>query len=326
MSVPRKHHYLSQFYLRGFSSNGRSICQIEKRSGRAYVVSIRDAAAIRDYHELDYPGVDDPNAVEKGLAEIEGPLAEGLAHALRLGIVTSKIHSSVVELVTLLRVRAPAFRASIEAFLQNVVRSAGEMLERSGGFPPAPPGLDDVLRMENLSIEISNWKILEFMFKIAADSDLFDVLAGMRPTILRAPEGTFFLTCDQPVAIFHPTASPTDTYGVGLADLATEVSVPLSSCALLRLSWTINPGTERDETDRVATTDEVVEFNRRTMIMANSLVFAPELSQWAVETTSRQRHCFAGIDLDVLDAGSGVAHLGRFRPVMRPDRYKAPWT
>ncbi|TMK24160.1 MAG: hypothetical protein E6G64_17730 [Actinobacteria bacterium] len=33
-------------------------------------------------------------------------------------------------------------------------------------------------------------------------------------------------------------------------------------------------GDDLDETDRVATTDEVVEFNRRTVIMANSLVFA----------------------------------------------------
>ncbi len=52
-------------------------------------------------------------------------------------------------------------------------------------------------------------------------------------------------------------------------------------------------GDDLDETDRVATTDEVVEFNRRTVIMANSLVFAPELSQWAVGTTTRYKQWFA---------------------------------
>src|SRR5712691_12515681 len=105
MPEPRKHHYLSQFYLRGFSVNGRSICQIEKRGGRAYVSSIRDTAATRDYHELDYPGADDPNVVEKRLAQIETTLAEGLRRAIESGIATPETHTKIIELVTLLRVR-----------------------------------------------------------------------------------------------------------------------------------------------------------------------------------------------------------------------------
>src|SRR5207247_8494069 len=101
MSEPRKHSQLPQFYLRGFSANGRSISQIEKRSGRAYLSSIRDTAAIRDYHELDNPGVEDPNAVEKRLAEVEAPLAKGLARAIQCGIATPEAHTKLIELVAL---------------------------------------------------------------------------------------------------------------------------------------------------------------------------------------------------------------------------------
>ncbi len=318
MSEHRKHHYLPQFYLRGFSANGRSIYQIEKRGGRAYVSSIRDTAAIRDYHELDNPGAEDPTAIEKRLAQVEAQLAEGLARAIQCAVRTPDTHNLLIQLVSLLRVRVPAFKADIEAFLQNVVRSVGLMLERKGELPPPPKGFEDVLRMENLSITISNWKLLEFMFGIAADQRLFDILAAMRPAVLRAPRGTFFLTCDQPVAIFHPTASPGDAYGVGLANAETEVSVPLSSGVLLLLSWATELAADRD-----ATVDEVMEFNRRTVVMADSLVFAPEASQWAVETTRRYSHCSAGMALDFLDAGSEGLHLARFRPVMRPDRYDA---
>jgi len=284
-------------------------------------LSIRDAAAIRDYHELDFPGVDDRNAIEKRLSDIESPLAEALAHALQNGIASPEIHCSIIELVALLRVRAPAFKAGIDAFLQNVVRSTGKMLEQRGELPPPPPGLENVLRIDNLSVEISNWKILEYMFRIASDRRLFDILTAMKPTMLRAPEGTFFLTCDQPVAIFHPIATPTDDYGVGLVDLATEVSVPLSATALLHLSWRIKPDSDLDKGDRLATTDEMVEFNRRTVVMASSLVFAPEPSQVAIETTTRHSHCSAGVDLDVLEGSGKTLHLARFRPVMRPDRY-----
>jgi len=319
MSEPRKHHYLPQFYLRGFSANGRSIFQIEKQGGRTYLSSIRDTAAIRDYHELDTEEAKDPTVIEKRLAQVEAQLAEALARAIKCGVTTAETHNLLIQLVALLRVPVPAFKAGIEGYLQSAVRSIGLMMERKGELPPPPKGFEDVLRMENLSITISNWKLLEFMFRIAADRRLFDILVAMRPTILRAPRETFFLTCDQPVVIFHPTASPTDAYGVGFAHADTEVSVPLSSGVLLLLSW----GTE-SAGDRDARASEVVEFNRRTVVMADSLVFAPAASELAVETTRRYAHCSAGMTLDFLDAGSEALHVARFRPVRRPDRYSAP--
>jgi hypothetical protein len=319
MSQPRKHHYLPQFYLRGFSANRRSLFQIEKRGGAAYLSSIRDTAAIRDYHELDTDEAKDPAVIEKSLAQIETQLAHALAHAMQYGITTPDTHNLLLQLVGLLRVRVPAFKAAIEAYLQNVVRSVGLMMERKGELPPPPKGFEDVLQMENLSITISNWKLLEFMFRIAADRRLLDILTAMKPTILRAPREESFLTCDQPVAIFHPTASPTDAYGVGLADTDIQVSVPLSSNVLLLLSW----GTET-ATDRDATADEVFEFNRRTIIMADSLIFAAEASELAVKMARRYGHCSAGMELDSLDSGRETLHVARFRPVMLPDHYDAP--
>jgi len=317
MPEPRKHHYLPQFYLRGFSTDGKRIYQIEKRTSHGYTCSIRDAAAIRDYHELDDPSCEDPNAVEKRLAEMETQLAAALVRVLRRGLETPDDHASVVQLVALLRVRIPAFKTHIDAFLQQMVRSVGLIMGRKGQLPPAPKGLEDVLRVENLSISIANWKCLEFMFKLAADRRILALLGAMTPLVLRAPERAVFLTCDQPVAVYHPEASPTDAYGSGgLADPVTEVSVPLSSRVLLLLSRATDP-----PATRVATFEEVVEFNRRTVIMADSLVFAPEASESAVETVARYAHCGAGIALDFLDAGTDAVHLARFRPVMRADRY-----
>jgi hypothetical protein len=308
MAEPRKHHYLPQFYLLGFSTDGRSIYQIEKHGLRAYTCSIRDAAAIRDYHKLDDPHFVDANATEKRLAHVEAQLARALARVIQVGVATPETHALLIQLVALLQVRVPAFKARIEAFLQQVVCSVGR--------PPIPEGLEDVLRMENLSIEILNWKCLEFMFNLAGERRILDILGTMKPSLLRAPGGVVFLTSDQPVARYHPTASPTDAYGTGPVDVAAEISVPLSSHTLLLLSWPTNP-----PNDRVATSDEVAEFNRRTVVMADSLVFAPEECRWAVETVARYGHCSAGVDLDFFDAGEKALHLARFRPVMPPGCY-----
>ena len=94
------------------------------------------------------------------------------------------------------------------------------------------------------------------------------------------------------------------------------MSFPLSRRVLLLLSWTA-----QSPIDRQATVEEVAEFNRRSVVMADSLVFAPERSEWAVETTARYRQCSAGTRFDLLETDSGAFHLARFRPVMRADRY-----
>jgi len=98
MSEPRKHHYLPQFYLRGFSANRRSIFQIEKQGGRAYLSSIRDTAAIRDYHELDTEEAKDPTVIEKRLAQVEAQLAEALARAIQCGVTTPETHNLLIQL------------------------------------------------------------------------------------------------------------------------------------------------------------------------------------------------------------------------------------
>ncbi len=313
---PRKHHFLPQFYLRGFSANGKSICQIEKDGARGYLCSIRDVAAIRDYHAD--PAYEDPYVVEKRLRGVEDRLSRVLVSVLECGITTPEAHAGLVQLVSLMRFRVPAFKAHVEESLRAVVRSTGKIMERRGALPPVPKGLENVLRMDRLSISISNWKCLEIMFAQAADPRVLHILASMRPSVLRVPEGAFLLTCDQPVAVYHPNASPTDTYGTGLIDPATEISFPLSSRALLRLAWSSDA-----PEDRLLTSAELEEFNRRTIVMAEALVFAPTRSESAESAVARYGHCSAGIDFQVLDTRRGALHLSRFRPVMRADRYAA---
>lgn len=318
MTQPRKHHYLPQFYLRGFSGNGKQIFQIEKSEARGYLCAIRDAAAIRDYHELDYEDAEDPHALEKRLSEIESQLAEALADVIASGIVGNISHARLIEFVSLMRVRVPAFKQYIEESLRQFVRSTGKILERKGKFPPPPQGLESIFARDGVTISISNWKCLEYMFGLASDQDILRMLAAMTPSILRAPKGNNLLTCDQPVAVFHPEADPADPYGIGLADPRTQLSLPLSSQVLLLLTW------DKDAVrERLLQPDEVNEFNRRTTVMAEALVFAPEASESAIQTVAQNKHCSAGIALRVLDSGDSALHMSTFRPVMPAEKYRA---
>ena len=72
MSEPRKHHDVPRFYLARFATRKQQIYQIEKLpTPRVYPISIRDAAAVRDYHRLDWDGVPDPQGLERVLAKVE---------------------------------------------------------------------------------------------------------------------------------------------------------------------------------------------------------------------------------------------------------------
>lgn len=300
----------------GFSKNGKSIYQIEKDSSRGYMCAIKDAAAIRDYHELDYSGAEDPQAFEKELGKIEREHASVLKEVIESGIKSRETHVKLIEFVSLMRFRVPAYKTFFDESLSQLVRSAGKIMERQGHFPPPPKGYEDVLRMDQLKITISNWKCLEKMFDLAANPEYIETLLSMRPSILCAPEGSQFFTCDQPVAIYHPETSPGDPYGVGPADLLSEISLPLSSQILLHLTRGPNiPG------NRLLTSEEVDEYNRRTIIMADSYVFASELSDYAGSPVERFKNFSAGIDLQVLPVDTGDFHIFRCRPVMKEKHY-----
>lgn len=309
MAAPRKHHYLPQFYLKRFSSNGKHLYQIEKEGGNAYGCAITDAAAIRDYHELDYEGVADPQATEKALAAMEGALAETHKSVLTNGVVSREVHADVVALISMLQFRVPAVKRSIEESLRQNVRSSGIVMERAGHMPTPPEGLKDVLQMKNLVITISNWKILQEMFGLAMDLDNLKLLSAMTPSVLRAPQDSFFFTSDQPVALYNPRAHPNDPYGIGLRHPETEITIPLSTDGLLHLSWRNKPP------GRLLSPLEIEEYNRRTAVMADSLVFAPHESPSIVRLVNRYRERSAGMELTVLDAGGRMLHLTRVRMI-----------
>ena len=318
MNTPRKHHYLPKFYLKEFSSNDRNLMQIDKATGHTVICAINDLATIRDYHRLDADDFDDPYELERYLSSVEGELAKATRRVLEHGVEDLTTHARLVELVSMLRMRVPAMKAMIEETLRHVVRSSGLIMERSEKLPPPPPGFEDVLRMDKLDIEISNWICLKHMFMLAADDKILRLLLSMTPTVIRAPEGEFFLTGDQPVAVYSPSAKLARSEGVALTESDVEISLPLSRDTLLRLDWKpANPESV------YAKPEEVAEFNRRTVIMASSYVFAPHINAvGASEIAQRYQQFSAGMQpLQTMDAGLSVFHKQFFRPVVSRDQY-----
>lgn len=309
MSEPRKHHFLPQFYLRGFSVDRRGIYQIEKETAKYYGCQIKDTAAIKDFHELDYEGVEDQNALEKALAQIEGEFAQQLAAFLADGPANEQARDYTIQLLSQLRLRVPAVKRHIEASYPSSIRKVAELMERDGKFPAPPPGLEEKLAVKNLKIQVLNWKCMEVMFNLAASEEHLQPLRQMRATVFHAPFEASFATSDQPVSLYHATAARS-SYGAGPDTPGIEISLPLSSRTLLKLDH------ERGaHSSRTATTEEVDEFNRRTAAMARDYVFVAAFPEKHLDVVRHERATRAGFVFDDLDHGDGLVQVHRFIPV-----------
>ena len=306
MPQPRKQHYLPQFYLRGFSVDGRGIYQIEKATGKFYGCQIKDAAAVKDFHVLDYEGVEDPHALEKRLADLEWEFSKQVNALLNDGLENQEARKCTLQLLSVMRFRVPAFKEHIEASYPSSFRKIAEWMERDGKLPKPPAGFEEKLKVENITIGVLNWKSMELIFQLAGREDILSILYGMRATLYSAPPGMVFVTSDQPVAVFHPLAKESP-YGMGLNVPGIQITLALSSGKLLKLDHS-----SAKHEEKVALAVEVQEFNRRTVAMATRFIFAQSPSQGILELCKEVSGIRAGFVFDDLNDGNGFVQIQRF--------------
>lgn len=320
MSTPRKHHYLPQFYLEGFKvepQKGKKphIWQIEKDNDQAfYSPVIQDTGCIRDYHTLDFTDEEpDHKAVEAQLSKLESEQAV-LVRKIR---ETKRIEASQIELlsafISLMRYRVPSFADHIEKFLRSVVIDRFKIMYQGGKSGAPPPEMQELIDSkgidEALQVSISNWKILSHMFEVGLGPENIGLLAKYNYHICSAEEASFFVTSDNPVALYHPNYDKIRPYGVGLTMKEVEVTFPLTSDILIRAGHNLKPGAS------VASAEEVDEFNRRTIIMSERYVFTSAVSTKLRRRIGELKNVRAGFVFDNLFHGDGSLHVSRFIPV-----------
>lgn len=303
-NAPRKHHYLPQFYLKGFAVRNEGLYQIQKSTGKIVGVRIKDAAAIRDFHIIDDGEIADPQALEKALAVVEGALAPYLAHMLGGGFHDRATQMYVAQLVCLLRLRVPAVRDHIQESESAYLHTHIQMQEAAGKLPSAPEGMD-AWSMADVRVEMMNWAIMDRIFRMASDDDVLSTYYALKPTLLHAPMGEQFIASDQPVALYHAEAGT--GYGIGPETPGVVISMPLSSRAAILLENRIGPPIER-----IANSAEVAEINRRTSLMASEWLFTGEAPQQLMKILDDVRGIRAGFAYEQVPTANGTGYLLRY--------------
>lgn len=314
MARPRKHHFVPQFYLRRFTDNDEKICVIEKaQSPRDWYTSTENTGAKRDYHTLDWMDAEaDTEHIEKNLATIEGNQNELLKSIIEDPDSCMSRKKELSSFIALMHLRVPEHRNFIERMLSESVAAVGRNLLRNGKLPEMPESLKKLAEENNGDIfcpQISNWKIMEFMFDDRFQAQIINLCSSMNFRLLSTDGELEFITSDTPVVLFDRDYEKKKPYGSSFGMKSIQVSIPLSKSSVLVLDR------ESEEACFVADSSTVREFNRRMTINAKNYIFMRDLTDGFKDDLSKLWNQNSGSKTDVLDYDEGCDILSRYIPV-----------
>jgi hypothetical protein len=302
---PRRHHYVPEFYLRGFctAASPGQVVIYDKETGRVSGSSVKKAAVKRDYYRLPIvPNGPSPTALEDALSEVEGRAGKILPNLVNGNVLTTNDRVNWAEFMALSHLRGPAARhmmaeiivaqmnKEMEATLSTKERY--ESIVRDSRETDDP--ISDKVPYDKL---LKFWKDREFTLDISegvtlTSLDAIEKVTGifheMNWACVRCPPGSMFITSDTPVSFSSPRGSYDPAVGDGgLMNKEVQVRMPLTKRCMLVAGWRILPPNIQIPTAKVS------EINRKTMSHAFRYAYSPftddELSRWAKETKGHRR-------------------------------------
>lgn len=201
----KKHHVVPASYLAGFVDGAGKLYEYRKDDPEKPNYNIPKAVGHRRYYysQPKPDGGRDHNSLEDLFdRELESKW-NGVCSKIREGIRLSPNDLRVLlGFVTMLRVRVPAARDSVEHRLAESVKTSFLLLDSMGEFSPRPPQLEGIDLAKILKISIDPHKSIHAMVDMMRGFGAVIDAVGFR--IFENKTSIPFLTSDNPVANFDP--------------------------------------------------------------------------------------------------------------------------
>jgi hypothetical protein len=122
---PRKHHFIPQFYLAGFTASDRKdgvLYVLDKEQHIRWKSTPKGSAHKRDFHAVDLGQDEDAMVVEKGLAEMEGRWSEMLRSVIATATVPQdEAFKDLMLFIAFMFARVPQIRKTLSAFTAGLL-------------------------------------------------------------------------------------------------------------------------------------------------------------------------------------------------------------
>lgn len=290
-----EHHYLPQFYLKGFSDPDppRNHVWIHHQNAGWERRSVKRTAAEAGYYSLADESGSETDELETLLMQVENIAATIIrekvrAKKLRTSLpLTSDEQQYLALFVAIMQARVPGQHEHFRGFLTDIAKMTLAILAQQATENPRtwegikkryeaetgetlpkdfqPEDLDPsryVVKAKREAAIAFSFSSVEFVASVL-------MTKGWRFLLSEGP--TYFITSDYPVGVYEPSTEDT-FHGPALASSKTEVSFPMTSTVALVAGGEINGVAWSEVPERL-----VRQINARTAMRASFLV-APKPS------------------------------------------------
>ncbi|MBX3438216.1 MAG: DUF4238 domain-containing protein [Planctomycetaceae bacterium] len=268
---PRKHHYVPQFYLAGFTDNGTvegSLSVLDTNRLKVWKGKPKDVAHQRDFHQIDGGPNGDPMVIEKLFGQFEGKWSSVLRGVIeQQQLPDDDRFGDLMMFVAFMAVRVPRIRNTITSFLDEVRQKeefARNWLQQQG------EQVESAFKKEADEFD-QTWHVRQ-MVQMAVTLAPILSLRTWQLWIVNSAAPDLFCS-DSPVALTWATAV-TGPYPPGFELKNTVVSVPLHKRLAMVGMFDI------DVRRRTIGVSEVAQLNSATGMHAGQLYSATPDFVW----------------------------------------------
>lgn len=309
----RHHHYLSQFYLKGFTKGGTKkskLSVLDMKLKKKFVTSPRNVGGIRDFNRIEVEG-HDPNAVESSLGDFEGKVATAIKNVSESYKFVGEDKDYILNFIALLSSRSPQKREHWRKFNADIAEKMLSMLlksketwesqikqmEEDGYKLPQNvtyESVKDFYKSKKYKIDVPTERQLE-MEMISLEAVLPFLYGRNWQLIITTKDIGYFITSDKPVNLMwknpNDNANPT-WYSPGFGFQDTQVYFPLSKEIALLGEFEGKEGTYEGNTNAVSV------LNSKKIIFTYKQIYAPD-----------DNFYFLGKNFKMLDGSKLISHF-----------------
>lgn len=325
---PKRQHYVPRSYLSDFTDpktpeGYEPYLWVYDREEQTPFARAPHKLAVRKYYYSFSPApAERDHSVEELLGRVESaalPVLRSLANGTAPPDLGDDDRGSLAFFIGMMSVRIPGFRDSIEGFMADLMRSVAmagasdadyfertmrRALEEAG--KPIPEDIESVRKF-----------VLSGEYEVKADPVVsLQALISMSPTVasyayrcrwrvLRAPNGSRFVTSDRPVVLVSTERFPgVFGWSTGWATPWMEATLPLGPDACLLMSLHHPEGEEQ------VSAEVVGEVNLRTAAFATEEVYASEEFDPSILERPPDWEWWSPVTEEVVDLDRGQAGNG----------------
>jgi hypothetical protein len=244
MPEPKRHHYLPEFYLRGFARDEK-FCVFDRKRGQYRTQTPKNTGVEKDFYQfLDKEGLP-TNILETDLSKIEGE-AKSIIRRLEAGeVIEPEERVYLAFFIAFLFSRTPKFEREMNQVEDGVIKATLKHMfptvDRVEAYLDSLPresrtsakSFFDFVHDEKLSVTNPRTNVIKAMLEMTPE--IAHTFMLMDWAVLHADERTAFVTTDSPFGLCIPddvrgTGRPV---GAGSTDIVKAVPLSSSVCLLL---------------------------------------------------------------------------------------------